>query len=183
MKAVSKIITGAVGLAALTATATPAAAQYYPSYNSGGGIVGQVLNTILNPYGQQAYGANYGGNYGVNSQMAVQQCSAAVQQRLGGYGGGYSPYGGGYGYNPYGGYANVNSSARIVAISGIEPRSANTFRVRGLATSGAYGGYPAAYGGGYAGYGYNAAASADLSFKCDIDYRGYIRDVDIDRRY
>jgi len=34
---------------------------------------------------------------------------------------------------------------------------------------------------GSLGYGYNQAA--DLSFKCDVDYRGYVRDVDINRRY
>jgi hypothetical protein len=32
--------------------------------------------------------------------------------------------------------------------------------------------------GGYA----QAPALADLTFRCDVDYRGYIRDVDIDRR-
>ena len=48
-------------------------------------------------------------------------------------------------------------------------------RVRGYATSGM------AYGNAYGGYGgYNAPA--DLSFKCDIDYRGYVRDIDINRR-
>jgi hypothetical protein len=41
-------------------------------------------------------------------------------------------------------------------------------RVRGLASSGRYG-----------GYGYNAA---DLSFRCDVDYNGYVRNVDINRR-
>ena len=25
--------------------------------------------------------------------------------------------------------------------------------------------------------------AADLSFRCDVDYRGYVRDVDINRRY
>jgi hypothetical protein len=38
--------------------------------------------------------------------------------------------------------------------------------VRGLASSGRYGGYN----------------TADLSFKCDVDYRGYVRDLDINRR-
>ena len=30
-------------------------------------------------------------------------------------------------------------------------------------------------------YGYNQ--NADLSFRCDVDNRGYVRDVDINRRY
>jgi hypothetical protein len=43
-----------------------------------------------------------------------------------------------------------------------------------------YGGYPY---GGYGGYGGYNNATADLTFKCDVDYRGYIRDIDINRRY
>ena len=31
-------------------------------------------------------------------------------------------------------------------------------------------------GGGYGGYG-----GGDLAFKCNIDYRGYISDIDLDR--
>jgi len=38
-----------------------------------------------------------------------------------------------------------------------------------------------AYGvGAYGALGYG---QPDLSFKCDVDYRGYVRDVDINRRY
>ena len=56
--------------------------------------------------------------------------------------------------------------------------------IRGLASSGrharnVYGPYGAgAYGA--LGYGYNA--SADLSWRCDVDYRGDVRNVDINRR-
>ena len=176
MKAVTKLMTGAAGIAAL-GMAAPAAAQYYPGYNTGQNVVGQVLQSILNPYGQQ--------RYAMNPQLAVNQCSAAVQQRLAqrysaGYG--YSPYG--YGQNPYA-YGNAYSNARVLGISNVEPRSSTTMRVRGYASSGQraaynpYGGY-----GGYGAYGgYNAAASADLTFKCDVDYRGYVRDIDINRRY
>jgi hypothetical protein len=185
MKAVSKIMTGAVGMAALVGMAAPAAAQYYPGYNTGGNVVGQVLSTILNPYGQQQ---QYG--YGINPQAAVQQCSAAVQNRLARSNAGYNPYGGYNGYGYASGYNNAYSNARVLQVTRVEPRSNTTMRVRGLASSGTaaayspygnnggYGGY-----GGYAGYGgYNTAAAADLTFKCDVDYRGYIRDIDIDRR-
>jgi hypothetical protein len=58
-------------------------------------------------------------------------------------------------------------------------------RIRGLASSGrmAYNNYGPYGVGAYGalGYGYNNAA--DLSFRCDVDYRGYVRNVDINRRY
>jgi len=181
MKAVKYLILGAAGTAALAAAA-PAAAQYgygYPGYgyNNPGNVIGQVLNTILNPYGQFGY------NRGVHPQVAVNQCAAAVNQRLARSGyryGGYDPYG-------YGGYGNAYGGGQVVAITRVDQRSASTLRVRGLATSGTgygapYGAYPGGYG--YNGYGaYGAQAQADLRFRCDVDYRGYIRDIDIDRRY
>ena len=175
MKAVKKIAIGAVGMAALLGASAPAAAQYYPGYgyNNPGNVIGQVIQSVINPYG--GYG-QYG--YGMNQQMAVQQCTAAVQQRLSGYSnyGGYGGYGGAYGYT------NAYSRGRVLGITRVDQRSSSTLRVRGYATSGMnYGGY-----GGYGGYGayggYNNA-TADLSFKCDVDYRGYIRDIDINRRY
>jgi hypothetical protein len=202
MKAVKFVAIGAAGLVALVGASAPAAAQY-PGYGYGGSpygygqygyppnVIGQVLQSILNPYGQFGYGG-----YGVNPQIAVNQCTAAVQQRLqGGYGyGGYGGYGGGYGgYGAYGGYGNPYSQARVLGITRVEQRSATTLRVRGYATSGLgypYGGYPygghSGYGyggpGGYGGYGSYGAVQADLSFRCDVDYRGYIRNLDIDRR-
>ncbi|HEU4705009.1 MAG TPA: hypothetical protein VFS45_04805, partial [Sphingomicrobium sp.] len=74
MKAVSKILAGGIGLAAL-AGAAPAAAQYYPGYGypGGGNVIGQVLSQVLG-------GNQYG--YGVNPQAAVQRCAAAVEQRI-----------------------------------------------------------------------------------------------------
>lgn len=57
-------------------------------------------------------------------------------------------------------------------------------RITGLASSGrtAYNNYGPYGVGAYGslGYGYNAAA--DLQFRCDVDSRGYVRDVDIRRR-
>jgi hypothetical protein len=168
MKAVKTIAIGAAGLVALVGASAPAAAQYYPGYPYGGGgnVIGQVLNSVLNPYGNQYGYGQYG--YGMNQQMAVQQCTAAVQQRLSGYGG----------YGAYG-YGNAYSNGRVLGITRVDQRSNTTLRVRGYATSGMnYGGYPY---GGYGGYGgYNSPA--DLSFKCDVDYRGYVRDIDINRR-
>jgi hypothetical protein len=179
MKAVFKFLAGGVGLAAL-ASAAPAAAQYYPGYGYGygGNVVRQVNNQVLG-------GSQYG--YGVNSQAAVQRCAAAVEQRInrdygnrsGGYGyGGYGGYGG-----SYNGYAAGN--ARVLGVTSVERRSNNGLRVRGVATAnanmGAYGGGYGGYGGGYGGYGGGYAPQGELRFKCNIDYRGYITDIDLDR--
>jgi hypothetical protein len=154
MRAITKFLAGGAAIAAL-ASAAPAAAQYYPGYGNpgygygnpyGGNVVGQVLNGVL--------GNGYG-NYGANSQVAVNQCAAAVQQRLNG----------GYGYN---GYGNAGG-ARVLGISRVEPRSNGEVLVRGVANSGRY------------VYGYNGQGQVDLTWKCKVDYRGFIRDIDIDR--
>jgi hypothetical protein len=154
MRAITKFLVGGVAIAAL-ASAAPAAAQYYPGYSNpgygygnpyGGNVIGQVLNGVV--------GNGYG-NYGANSQVAVNQCAAAVQQRLNG----------GYGYN---GYGNAGG-ARVLGISRVEPRSNGEVLVRGVANSGRY------------AYGYNGQGQVDLTWKCKVDYRGLIRDIDIDR--
>src|SRR6476660_6004435 len=152
MKAITKVLAGGVAIAALASTA-PAAAQYDPGYGNGyGNPVGQVLNQVL--------GGGYGYNgYGANSQVAVNQCAAAVQQRLG------SGYGG-YGYN-----GNGYGGGRVLGISRVEPRSNGGLTVRGVASSGRYAG----------GYGYNGQSQVDLTWKCKVDYRGYVSDIDITR--
>lgn len=109
MKALTKVLAGSAVVAAMAAAA-PAAAQYYPY----GG------------YGAPAYGYNgYNNNYGVNQQAVVNQCTAAVQQRLSGYG--YSAYGAGGG--------------RVLGISRVEPRGDGGLQVNGVASSGNYGAY------------------------------------------
>jgi hypothetical protein len=148
MTAITKFLAGGVAAAALMGAA-PAAAQYYPGYGYpgyGGNPVGQVINQVL--------GGGYGG-YGYNQQALIGQCTAAVQQRLGG-GYGYNPYGGGYG------------GGRVLGVSRIEPRSNGGLTVRGVATSGRYGGY-------------GGQGQVDLTWKCKTDYRGYIVDLDVDR--
>ncbi len=162
MSALTKILTGAAGLAAVVGFASPAAAQYYPNYgngysNQGGNVVGQILQGVLG-YGQYPYG-NYGYNQ-VNQRQAVNQCARAVEARLN--------YGGSYGYNQgYGG------GGRVLGVTRVERRN-NGVRVRGVASSGG------GYGGGY---GYNQGyGQADLSFSCKVDYRGRVTDVDLDRR-
>lgn len=154
MRMIKKIFAGTAGMAALAAAA-PAAAQYYP-------------------YGYNAYGYNSYGGYGMNSNVAAQQCTAAVQNRL---------------YNRtslgsiLGSLVGIPAnSGRVVSITSARPTRVG-MRVRGLASSGryAYNSYgPYGYGAyGALGYGYSAA---DLSWRCDVDYRGYVRNVDIFRR-
>ena len=80
--------------------------------------------------------------------------------------------GNGYGYNGY-----ANTGARVLGISRVEPRSNGETVVRGVANSGRYSTY------GYNGYNnaYNNQAQVDLTWRCRVDYRGYVRSVDINR--
>jgi len=148
-----KSLIGGVGFAALAA-ASPAAAQYY---------YGQ------NPYGYNSYGYN---SYGYNNNMtnvAAERCAAAVQNRLS-----YRSSRTGI----LGTLLGANTTGRVVGITQVTPNR-STVRVRGVASSGRMAYSP--YGvGAYGMLGSNY--SADLSFKCDVDYRGYVRDIDINRR-
>ena len=157
MRMMIKMFAGAAGLA--TVAAAPAAAQYYP-------------------YGYSGYsGYNGYSAYGANSNVAAQQCSAAVQNRL-------------YNRTSIGSILGslvglpTNVSGRVVSITSSTP-TRNGMRIRGLASSGryAYNNYGPYGAGAYGALGYGYNASADLSFRCDVDYRGYVRDVDINRRY
>ena len=155
MLRMTRIFAGAAGFAAL-AVAAPSTAQYYG--------YGQ------NPYANNNYGySNYGqSNYGyspyaMNTSAAASQCTAAVQNRLytrTGLAGVIGSLMGAYGTTP-----------RVLSVTRVTPTSYGTVRVRGLASSGRNHAY---------GYGYN---QADLSFRCDVDARGYVRNVDINRRY
>ena len=148
MTVLTKILAGGAGLAAL-ATAAPAAAQY--------------------GYGYQPYGYGYNANV---TNMAAQQCAAAVQNRLhtrvstGGLLGAILG-------------VRTATTGRVLSVTQVTPRR-STVTVRGLATSGRHAGYDPYGVGAYGavGYGYQP----DLTFRCVVDYRGYIRDVDVYRR-
>lgn len=140
------------GFAALAAAA-PASAQYYPSY-----------------------GAPYGNAYGYHANatnMAAQRCTAAVQQRLS-MRGSTGIIGQLFGINNY-------SNARVLSVTQVTPRN-QTVRVRGFASSGrlAYNRY-GSNAWGMLGSNY-AQPAADLRFNCTVDYNGFVRDVDINRR-
>jgi len=116
------------------------------------------------------YGSGYG--YGYNStQAAASRCTSAVQARLNNRGS-TGILGSLFGLN-------TAMNGRVLSVNRVVPRR-STVRVTGLATSGRYASY-SPYGiGAYGALGYSY--QPDLRFRCDVDYRGYVRDVDIMRR-
>jgi hypothetical protein len=98
---------------------------------------------------------------GAQAQLASKQCVAAVQNRLDnrGYGAISAP-----------------GTARVIGVTHADAKR-DIVRVRGTATSGVLADPVAGTVGSLA-----ASAPADLKFKCEIDYRGRIRELDIDRR-
>ena len=149
MRIMKKMLAGAAGVAAITAAA-PASAQYYP-------------------YRYNSYGA-------VNTNVAAQQCTAAVQNRLYNRTSLASILGSLVGI-PTGSYGRVLSVTR-------ETPTRYGMRIRGLASSGryAYNRYGPYGVGAYGALGYGYNSMADLSWRCDVDYNGYVRNVDINRR-
>ena len=121
------------------------------------------------PAAAQYYPYNYGYNYNAN-QMAASRCTAAVQARLNNRSSG----------GILGALFGLNNgfNGRVLSVTRVNPNR-NTVRVTGYATSGRY-----AYNRyGYGAYGtLGANYTPDLRYRCDVDYRGYVRDVDIMRR-
>ena len=78
---------------------------------------------------------------------------------------------------------NTMNNSRVLGVTRVTPNN-GYIRVRGIASSGryAYNNYSPYGVGAYGALGYGYQQSADLSFKCDVDYRGYVRDIDINRR-
>ena len=164
----TKLLAGAAGLAAIAASA-PASAHYY-------GYPAQ--SPYANQYGYNGYNNGYSayGAYGANTNVAAQQCSAAVQSRL-------------YNRTSIGGILGAvlganTATGRVVSITQVNPRGNGMIRVRGLASSGrmasnAYGPYGV---GTYGSLGYGYANAADLSFRCDVAPNGAVYSVSINRR-
>ena len=97
---------------------------------------------------------------GAQAQLAAQQCSAAVEARIRG-----SDYGA----------LSAPGTARVLTVTRADAEK-RFVRVRGTATSGV----PNVVGavGTLAA---TAAPTADLTFKCRIDYRGRVLELDVDR--
>jgi hypothetical protein len=172
-------------LAAVTAVglAAPAAAQYAPAPQ-------QTYPQQGYPgYGQQGYGYNQGyaqnpvgqvidqllGNrYNVTDRQAVSRCASAAMTQAGGqYGNGYNRgYGQGYNGN-YGQGYNQGGALRVTAITDVQRRS-NGLRVSGLMSSGHGNGH-----GGQYDYQNRGYSRGDVSFRCNVDYRGQVTNVRI----
>jgi len=193
----TKLLTAAAAIGGLAA---PAAAQYapYPQPLPGQPVYGQPVYGqpgYAQPYGQPGYGQQpYGYNnnpvnqiinqllgnrYNVSDRTAISQCaSAAIQQAGVQYQ--RQPYGNAYGYNNNRGYNqgyNGAANMRVTAITDVQRRQ-NSLRVSGLIDS--RGGYaPNGQAYGYQNQGY--AATGDLSFRCNVDYRGTVTNVRINR--
>lgn len=181
---------GAAGLvAAMPATAQtpyqyPYPQQAYPQQaypqqgyaypQQGQGVVGQMINQLL------------GNRYQANDRYAVERCATAAIAQANAQ---YRPnqYRQGYGYQGYGnqnpayGYGNQGyypSSMRVTAITEVRRRN-NGVRVSGLLDSRS--GYQPPYGNAYGYQGQGYAGQADLTFRCNVDYRGAVSNVRVSR--
>jgi hypothetical protein len=158
----------AIGAVAVSA---PASAQYQQSYQ-----YPQYQQPYQQPYAQpyqgygQAYGQGYaqnpvgaiidqllGNRYNVTDRQAVSQCASAAMAQAGAQYGGYRGGGG----------------LRVTSITDVQRRN-NGLRVSGLMSSGYGGQY--GYQNGYQNRGY---AAQQLSFRCNVDYRGAVTNIRI----
>jgi hypothetical protein len=175
--------------AAIGALAVPAAAQTAYPYGA------QPQYQVPQPYpgqpgygyAQQGYSGQYGYNqgyaqnpvgqiidqllgnrYNVTDRQAVSRCASAAMVQAQGQYGGDSRYGQQYGqgYNRYG-------QLRVTSITDVQRRN-NGLRVTGLMSSGAN--YRGQYGNPNGNY-----AMGDVSFRCNVDYRGAVTNIRIGR--
>ncbi|HEX6219142.1 MAG TPA: hypothetical protein VFZ35_07705 [Sphingomicrobium sp.] len=136
----------------------------YPNPNYGTNVIQQIIDQLL------------GNRYNVTDRNAVSRCaSAALAKAQRQYP--YGAYGRSYRYDQR---YNQSVAMRVAAITEVRRRS-NGLRVRGLIDSGAYGySYQYPYGNQpYADPRY--AQTGDLTFRCDVDYRGRTSNVKISR--
>ena len=140
----------------------PGYAQPSYGYNQGYAAqdpVSQIINSLL------------GNGYNVSDRQAVSQCaSAAMTQAAAQYGNGYNR---GYGDNGYN--RGYNGAMRVTSITDVQRRNGG-LRVSGLMSSG----YAGQYGNQY-DYQNRGYAQGDVSFRCNVDYRGQVTNLRIGR--
>jgi len=179
--------------AATVAAAAPAAAQvpyqpYYPqqAYPQQGYPQGYAYPNQAQPGVGQIISQLLGNRYQTNDRDAVERCAtaamtqASAQYSRNGYRQGYGNQNQGNGYGNQGYYP---AQMRVTAITDVRRRN-NGLRVSGLLDSqfGARPPYGNAYGyqgQGNAGQAY--AGQGDLTFRCNVDYRGAVSNVRIGR--
>jgi hypothetical protein len=146
---------------------TPQPYPGQPGYGYQQGYSDNSIGAIIN----QLLGGN-ANRYSVSDRTAISQCANAAMVRAQSQ---YRGYNGnqGYGYQQGNGYNQgyAAPAMRVTAITSVERRN-NGLRVRGQMSSG--------YGSQY-GYQDQRYAQGDLSFRCTVDYRGYVSDVRINR--
>ena len=166
-------------VAAIGALSAPAhaqyAQQYQQPYQQGYGYqpgYGYNQGYAQNPVGQ-IIDQLLGNRYNVTDRQAVSRCANAAMTQAAaqyGYGNGYrNGYGNGYGNSHDRGYSNL----RVTAITDVQRRTGG-LRVKGLMSSS--GGY-----GGQYGYQNRAYSGGQLTFRCNVDYRGSVTGVRISR--
>ena len=159
--------------------------QTYPGYGYQQGYPGNPATDVIDQL--------LGNRYSVTDRQAVRQCARAAQSQVQSqYGGayGYGQQGYGYGQQGYGygqqGYAYRQGiaapSMHVTAITEVSRRS-HGLRVSGTMSSGYGGQYGNQYGqyGNRYGYPNQAYATGDVSFRCNVDYRGQVTNVRIGR--
>jgi hypothetical protein len=146
--------------------------------------ISQVINSLL------------GNRYNVSDRQAVSQCASAAMAQatarygVNGYAGseGYAGYAGAYrpGATGVPGYPGIATAMRVSAITDVQRRSGG-MRVKGLIDSGVD------YRGGYGGQAYQGAGTGgqayatrypshnDLSFRCNLDNRGIVTSMRVER--
>jgi hypothetical protein len=137
------------------------AQQGYSGYTQGYAQdpVSQIINSLL------------GNRYNVSDRQAVSRCASAAMTRAAAqYGNGYNQ---GYGNN--GDNRGYNGAMRVTSITDVQRRNSG-LRVSGLMSSG----YAGQYGNQY-GYQNRGYAQGDVSFRCNVDYRGQVTNLRIGR--
>ena len=183
MTNLSKLLVAGVAIGGLAA---PAAAQYqsYP-YQQQPYPYQQTYPQYQQPYGyNQGYAQNpvqqivdqlLGNRYSVTDRTAVSQCATAAMAQAASQ---YRGYGNSYGYNNgyNNGYNRGYSNLRVTSITDVQRRS-NGVRVSGVMASG-YGGQYGQYGNQY-GYQNRGYGAQQLTFRCNVDYRGAVTNIRI----
>ena len=137
---------------------TPQPGYPYPDQNYGSqGTIGAIIDSLI------------GNRYNVSDRQAIRQCAFAAVERARS---GYASYSQAYpGYNNY---------LRVTAITNVERRS-NGIRVHGMLGNGRV--YNQPYDPRFPNGDGDRWGRRDVAFRCDVDYRGYVRNVRIEPAY